>query len=79
MDSLLVGNQSHREISQPQLDLSVVVPIYNEVESVPKLIDAIASSLIASQLSYEIICVDDGSRDGSAELLKQLALNRQVR
>ena len=76
MDSLLVGNQSHREISQPQLDLSVVVPIYNEVESVPKLIDAIASSLIASQLSYEIICVDDGSRDGSAELLKQLALNR---
>jgi dolichol-phosphate mannosyltransferase len=76
MDSLLVGNQSHREISQPQLDLSVVVPIYNEVESVPKLIEAIASSLIASQLSYEIICVDDGSRDGSAELLKQLALNR---
>lgn len=76
MDSLLVGNQSHREIYQPQLDLSVVVPIYNEVESVPKLIEAIASSLTASQLSYEIICVDDGSRDGSAELLKQLALNR---
>jgi glycosyltransferase involved in cell wall biosynthesis len=76
MDTLLVGNQSHREISQPPLDLSVVVPIYNEVESVPKLIDAIASSLTASQLSYEIICVDDGSRDGSAELLKQLALNR---
>lgn len=59
-----------------KLDLTVVVPIYNEVESLIHLIDAIATTLIASQLSYEIICVDDGSRDGSAELLKQQAQAR---
>ena len=61
----------------PNLDLSVVAPIYNEVESVPKLIDAIADSVSQSGLSYEIICVDDGSKDGSAELLRDLATTRQ--
>ena len=37
------------------------------------LIDAIATTLNANQLSYEIICVDDGFWDGSPEMLKQLA------
>ncbi len=54
-------------------DVSVVVPIRDEVESLPLLVEAIASTLSASQLSYEIICVDDGSTDGSVELLKQEA------
>ncbi|NEO44939.1 MAG: glycosyltransferase family 2 protein [Moorea sp. SIO4A3] len=57
-------------------DLSVVVPIYNEVESLPHLIDAIASSLTDTQLSYELICVDDGSTDGSTQLLKEQVLSR---
>ncbi|MEW6497580.1 MAG: glycosyltransferase family 2 protein [Cyanobacteriota bacterium] len=59
---------------KPQLDVSIVVPIYNEVESLSQLIEAIASSLNDTGLNYELICVDDGSKDGSAELLKQLAL-----
>ncbi|HEY9904497.1 MAG TPA: glycosyltransferase family 2 protein [Candidatus Sericytochromatia bacterium] len=55
-------------------EVSVVVPIYNEVESLPHLIEAIASTLTQEQLNYELICVDDGSQDGSAALLKELAL-----
>ena len=55
------------------LDVSVVVPVYNEVESLPHLIEAIANALTATALSYEIICVDDGSKDGSDQLLKQQA------
>lgn len=58
------------------LDLSVIVPIYNEVESIPSLLEAIASSLASHNLRYEIICVDDGSKDGSDALLKQEALSR---
>lgn len=57
-------------------DVSVVVPVYNEVESLPALIEAIATTLTASQFSYEIICVDDGSKDGSADFLKQQAQSR---
>lgn len=59
--------------SEVRPDVSVVVPIYNEVESLPPLIEAIASTFTHTQLSYELICVDDGSKDGSAELLKELA------
>ncbi|TAH31110.1 MAG: glycosyltransferase [Oscillatoriales cyanobacterium] len=58
------------------IDVSVVVPVYNEVESLPHLIEAIASAIQPSGLSYQIICVDDGSSDNSADLLKQLAGSR---
>ncbi|OUL30287.1 glycosyltransferase family 2 protein [Nostoc sp. 106C] len=54
-------------------DISVVVPVRDEVESLPLLLEAIASCLIEHQLTYEIICVDDGSTDGSADFLKQQA------
>lgn len=57
-------------------EVSVVVPIYNEVESLPHLIEAIALALSAQSLRYEIICIDDGSQDGSAALLKQIAQSR---
>nr|WP_290223562.1 glycosyltransferase family 2 protein [Trichocoleus desertorum] len=62
--------------SDPALQVSVIVPIYNEVESLPHLIEAIATSVTENQISYEIVCVDDGSSDGSTELLKQLAQTR---
>jgi glycosyltransferase involved in cell wall biosynthesis len=64
------------DASDLQPDLSIVVPIYNEVESIPSLLDAIATALIEQGLQYEIICVDDGSKDGSDRLLKQQAQMR---
>ncbi|WP_414589194.1 glycosyltransferase family 2 protein [Scytonema sp. PCC 10023] len=54
-------------------DVSVVVPVHNEVESLPHLLEAIASTLSTTDLTYEIICVDDGSKDGSAQFLKEQA------
>jgi len=59
------------------VDISLVVPIYNEVESLPHLIESISQVMLPQNLSYEIICVDDGSTDGSTELLKNIAQNRQ--
>ncbi|MGD1913342.1 MAG: glycosyltransferase family 2 protein [Rivularia sp. (in: cyanobacteria)] len=58
-------------------DVSVVVPVHNEVESLPHLLEAISSTLIENNLSYEIICIDDGSTDGSIKLLKEQAQSRQ--
>jgi glycosyltransferase involved in cell wall biosynthesis len=76
--SLLSAKTIAQEHSEAKLvpDVSVVVPIYNEVESIPLLIDTIATTLMKSELSYEIICVDDGSSDGSTELLRKLAKSR---
>ncbi|MDJ0617796.1 MAG: glycosyltransferase family 2 protein [Calothrix sp. MO_192.B10] len=74
MRSELVANGilgEDRGLSSSIPDVSVVVPIKDEVESLPHLLEAIASTLQASQLSYEIICVDDGSVDGSVQFLKE--------
>ncbi len=57
--------------------VSAVVPIYNEVESLPHLIEAVSHTLILHKIKYEIICVDDGSTDGSTELLRQIAATRR--
>ena len=56
--------------------ISVIAPIYNEVESLPRLIEAIATVMKDNGYFYEIVCVDDGSSDGSTALLKQLATER---
>jgi glycosyltransferase involved in cell wall biosynthesis len=52
-----------------QLDVSVVLPIYNEVGHLEAEIVRIRSALDASPYSYEVIAVDDGSTDGSGEAL----------
>jgi glycosyltransferase involved in cell wall biosynthesis len=56
--------------------VSVVVPIYNEIESIPHLIEALSHSLRANGMTYEMVCIDDGSLDGSDRLLKQYAQER---
>jgi glycosyltransferase involved in cell wall biosynthesis len=53
--------------------LSIVIPIYNEVENVPELHEELQGVLVALGRPYEIIYVDDGSKDGSVDLLKQLS------
>ncbi len=51
------------------MDLSIVVPIYNEVDNIEPLHDELVEVLGRTRLSYEVIFVDDGSRDGSFERL----------
>jgi glycosyltransferase involved in cell wall biosynthesis len=55
------------------VELSVVVPIYNEYDSLPALVAAIAEVLDVRGQPYEIISVDDGSTDGSCDRLRELA------
>jgi glycosyltransferase involved in cell wall biosynthesis len=55
------------------MDLSIVVPVYNEEENIPSLYDELIHVLDPLGLDYEIICVDDGSRDRSFVLLSELA------
>ncbi|MBQ5701493.1 MAG: glycosyltransferase family 2 protein [Alistipes sp.] len=55
-----------------KLDISVVVPLYNERESLPELMAWIDRVCDAEKLSYEVIMVDDGSNDGSWDVVEQL-------
>ncbi len=54
------------------MDLSVVIPVYNEVDSLPFLHQAVGAALKDVQRSWEVIYVDDGSRDGSMAVLADL-------
>jgi glycosyltransferase involved in cell wall biosynthesis len=58
------------------MDISVVLPIYNERENLVPLVDEIAAVLQPTGKSFEIIAVDDGSRDDSPAILRQLAAER---
>lgn len=51
--------------SEPKLDLSIVVPAYNEEACITTLIDRLTAALAPLGLSYEIVLVDDGSTDGT--------------
>ena len=55
-----------------KLDISVVVPFFNEEESLPELVAWIDRVATTNQLSYEIIMVDDGSTDGSWGVVEKL-------
>jgi len=51
-------------------DLSVVIPVYNEEENLPPLWDELRDVLESLTLSFEVVFVDDGSRDRSAEIIR---------
>lgn len=55
------------------MQLSIVIPLYNEAESLPELHDWIVSVMAAEKLSYEIWFIDDGSKDNSWEVITQLS------
>ena len=60
-----------------QVDISIVVPLYNEVESLPELHNWIVRVMDANQFSYEIMFIDDGSKDGSWNVVEELREKNQ--
>ncbi len=56
------------------MDLSVVIPLYNEKESLPELVEWISRVMKENDFSYEIILVDDGSNDGSWQWIAENSL-----
>lgn len=55
------------------LDLTIIVPLFNEAESLPELVRWINRTLDGRGWEYEIIMVDDGSTDGSWKVVRELA------
>lgn len=65
--------QENPKRSSEIMDISVVVPLFNEEESLPELTAWIDRVMKAGNFSYEVLLVDDGSRDGSWEVIEGLA------
>jgi len=60
-------------LTKNTMDLSIVVPVYNECENLPLLYKAIGDAVSPLGLEWEVIFVDDGSRDRSLDVLEGLA------
>ena len=56
--------------------VSILAPIYNEYDNLPDLVDKVGSVMSGQSDTWELICVDDGSRDGSDQRLLELAATR---
>ena len=54
-------------------ELSIVVPLYNEAESLPPLVEQLLAALRPLGRSFELVLVDDGSSDDTAAVLRHLA------
>ena len=62
------------------MNISVVIPSYNEAESLPELCSWIDRVLIDHSLSYEVIIIDDGSTDNSWSVIKKISkLNKKIK
>lgn len=53
--------------------LSVVVPMYNEIDALPYFTDRLRPILDVLPMPYEVVCIDDGSRDGTGQALLELS------
>ena len=61
--------------SNDRVDVSIVIPLLNEAESLPELYQRIVAALEEADTSFEVLFVDDGSRDGSFETIRRLREN----
>jgi len=59
--------------------ISLVIPVYNEEANLPRLIERLRSVMQTTGRSYEIIFVDDGSRDHSLSVLKSFLIHPEVK
>ncbi|MDE6166044.1 MAG: glycosyltransferase family 2 protein, partial [Muribaculaceae bacterium] len=64
--------------NEKELDISVVVPLFNEEESLPELAAWIERVMKANGFSYEVVFVNDGSTDGSWSVIERLAAENQA-
>ena len=55
------------------IDITVVIPLLNEQDSLKELHDWIANTMQSNSFSYEVIFIDDGSSDNSWEVIKSIS------
>ena len=68
-------NKTFNEVKK----ISVIIPVFNEAENIGELHQEIRAVCQANNYEYEIIIVDDGSTDGTAEIVKSLKPVKLIR
>ena len=61
------------------MDVSIIIPLFNESESLKELDDWISLSFKYEDLDYEVVYIDDGSNDSSWDIIKSISQNNSNR
>ena len=64
---------------EKKLDISVISPVFNEVENLETFVESVAEVMNSTNMSWELIIVDDGSNDGSSKILKKIGHQENIR
>jgi len=59
------------------MDISVLIPLFNEEESLPELCSWINKVMLENSYSYEVLLIDDGSKDNSWSVIEKLSLENK--
>ena len=64
---------------EKKLDISVISPVFNEVENLESFVESVTEVMNSTNMSWELIVVDDGSDDGSSKILKKIGHQENIR
>ena len=62
-----------------KLDISVISPVFNELENLETFVESVTAVMNSTNMSWELIIVDDGSDDGSSNILKKIGHKENIR
>jgi dolichyl-phosphate beta-glucosyltransferase len=77
---LVSGENTTERLSQPDrdIDLTIVIPCFNEEERLPQTLDTVLSYLFQQDYTWELIIADDGSADATSEIARRAAERENV-
>ena len=64
---------------EKKLDISVISPVFNELENLETFVESVTVVMNSTNMSWELIIVDDGSDDGSSKILKKIGHQENIR
>ena len=64
---------------EKKLDISVISPVFNELENLETFVESVTAVMNSTNMSWELIIVDDGSEDGSSKSLKKIGHRENIR
>ena len=64
---------------EKKLDVSIVSPVFNEVENLKTFVESVTKIMNSENMSWELIIVDDGSEDGSSSIVREIGHQENIR
>ena len=64
---------------EKKLDISIISPVFNELENLDKFVESVTKVMASTNMSWELIIIDDGSDDGSSKIVKRIGLQENIR